>query len=111
MSAKIFFHIHRLTMCGLKKLASGVLLESWKVLGEQQWQQQKQTKNNKSPPVTQGDLMKSVVYSYDENLQAWAISIEPNQQPGNVAATKVCDSDHLTWLQGLLRSFHDTGKS
>ena len=29
MGAKIFSHTHRLTMCGLKKLASGVFPESW----------------------------------------------------------------------------------
>ena len=47
---KIFFHTHRLTTCGLKKLASGVFLERWKVLAEQ-WRRrrQKRTKNNKSP--------------------------------------------------------------
>ena len=31
---KIFSHTLRLTMCGLKKLASRVFLESWKVLAE-----------------------------------------------------------------------------
>ena len=48
MGANKFSHTHiRLTMCGLKKLASGVFLESWKVLAERRWQ--KRTKNNKSP--------------------------------------------------------------
>ena len=32
MGAKYFSHTRRLTMCGLKKLASGVFPESWKVL-------------------------------------------------------------------------------
>ena len=50
MSTKIFSHPHRLTMCGLKKLASAVLQESWKVLAEwQRWRRPKWTKNNKSP--------------------------------------------------------------
>ena len=31
MGAKIFSHTHKLTMCGLKKLASGVFPESWSV--------------------------------------------------------------------------------
>ena len=31
MGAKKFSHTHRLTMCGLKKLASGVFPESWSV--------------------------------------------------------------------------------
>ena len=50
MGAKIFFHTHRLTTCGLKKLASGVFPERWKVLAEQRRRRrQKRTKNNKSP--------------------------------------------------------------
>ena len=31
MGAKVFSHTHKLTMCGLKKLASGVFPESWSV--------------------------------------------------------------------------------
>ena len=47
-------------MCGLKKLASQVFPENWKVLAERrrrrrQWR--KRTKKKISPPVTQGDLM------------------------------------------------------
>ena len=57
MGTKKFSHTQMFTMCGLKKLASGVLPESWKVLAAPQrrwrWQQrrrrQKWTKNNKSP--------------------------------------------------------------
>ena len=53
MGAKKFSHTHRLTMCGLKKLASAVFPESWKVLAErrQRWRRRrrKRTKNNKSP--------------------------------------------------------------
>ena len=52
MGTKTFSHTHRLlTMCGLKRLASGIFLESWKVLAEWRWQQQwqKRTKKNKSP--------------------------------------------------------------
>ena len=51
MGAKKFSHTHRLTMCGLKKLASGVFPESWKVLAERRRQRRwwKRTKNNKSP--------------------------------------------------------------
>ena len=54
MGTKNFSHTHRLAMCGLKKLASGVFLERWKVSAErrpQQWrgrQWRKWTKNNKS---------------------------------------------------------------
>ena len=48
------FPPHKSTMCCLKKLASGVFPESWKVLAERRRQQQRQwkrtwTKNNKSP--------------------------------------------------------------
>ena len=49
---KIFSHTHRSTMCGLKKLASGVIPESWKVLAERRRRRRrrrKRTKNNKSP--------------------------------------------------------------
>ena len=50
MGAKKFSHTHRSTMCGLKKLASGVFPESWKVLAELRRQRRrKRTKNNKSP--------------------------------------------------------------
>ena len=48
MGAKKFSHTHRSTVCGLKKLASGVFPESWKVLAEQR-RRRKWTKNNKSP--------------------------------------------------------------
>ena len=48
MGAKTFFHTHRSTMCGLKKLASGIFPESWKVLAERR-RRRKWTKNNKSP--------------------------------------------------------------
>ena len=34
MSAKNFSHTHRLTMCGLKKLASRVFPEYWKDMGQ-----------------------------------------------------------------------------
>ena len=47
-----FFLTHRSTMCGLKKLASGVFPESCKVLAEWRWwwrRQRQRTKNNKSP--------------------------------------------------------------
>ena len=47
MGAKKFSHTHRSTMCGLKKLASGVFPESSKVLAERR--RRKRTKNNKSP--------------------------------------------------------------
>ena len=43
------FNTHRLTMCGLKKLASGVFPENWEVLAEQRRRRQKRTKNNKCP--------------------------------------------------------------
>ena len=44
-------------MCSLKKLASGVFPESWKVLTERRRRRRrKRTKNNK-PPVTRGDLI------------------------------------------------------
>ena len=50
MGAKIFSHTNRLTMCCLKELASGVFLESWKVLAERWWGRlRKRTKHNKSP--------------------------------------------------------------
>ena len=59
MGIKIFSHTQRLIMCDLKKLASGVFPESWKVLAEQwqrrQWRQQRKWTKN-SPPLTQGDL-------------------------------------------------------
>ena len=59
MGAKKFSHTNRSTMCGLKKLASGVFPGSQKVLAERlrrrqrrlrwwRWQR-KRTKNNKSP--------------------------------------------------------------
>ena len=48
MGTKKFSHTHRSTMWGLKKLASGVFPESWKVLAERR-RRQKRTKNNKSP--------------------------------------------------------------
>ena len=34
MGARNFSHTNRLTICGLKKLASGVFPESWKVLAQ-----------------------------------------------------------------------------
>ena len=37
MGANNFSNTHRLTMCGLKKLSSGVFTESWKVLAERLW--------------------------------------------------------------------------
>ena len=51
IGARKIFHTHRSTMCGLKKLASGVFPESWKVLAEwrrPQWRRwrRKRTKNN-----------------------------------------------------------------
>ena len=58
MCAKNVSNTHKLTMFGLKKLASGVFPESWKVVAEwcwrwqrrRRWQRQrKRTKNNKSP--------------------------------------------------------------
>ena len=51
MGAKKISHTRRSTMCGLKKLASGVFLESWKVLAEwRRWRpRRKRTKNIKSP--------------------------------------------------------------
>ena len=51
MGAKNVSHTHRSTMYGLKKLDSGVFLESWKVLAERRRRRQiqKRTKNNKSP--------------------------------------------------------------
>ena len=54
MSDINFSHAHSLTICGLKKLASGVLPETWKVLAERL--RRSRTKNNKSP-VTRGDLI------------------------------------------------------
>ena len=57
MDANIFSNTHGLTVCPLKKLASGVFPESWKVLAERRrrWRRRrrrrrrKRTKNNKSP--------------------------------------------------------------
>ena len=52
MDAKKFSHTHSSTVCGLKKLASGVFPESWKVLAERRRRRRrrrKRTKNNKSP--------------------------------------------------------------
>ena len=50
MGVKNFSHTYRSTMCGLKKLASGVFPESWKVLAERRRQRRrKRAKNNKSP--------------------------------------------------------------
>ena len=43
MDAKNFSHTYRLTMCGLKKLASGIFPESWKVLAQRRRQQRKGT--------------------------------------------------------------------
>ena len=57
MGANIFSHTHRLTMCELKELASGVFLESWKELAERRRRRRrrKRTKNNKFPGY-RGDL-------------------------------------------------------
>ena len=43
-------------MCDLKKWASGVFPESWKVLAERRRRRRKRTKN-RSTPVTRGDLI------------------------------------------------------
>ena len=69
MGAKIFSHTHRSTMCGLKKLSSGVFPESWKVLAERRQQRGGDGGGNGpktiSPPVTWGDLIINlkIVYS------------------------------------------------
>ena len=68
MGAKIFSNTQRSTMCGLKKLASGVFPESWKVLAERRRRHRtrKRTKNNKSPGYP-GWLNKTL-FSSDKGL-------------------------------------------
>ena len=71
MGAKKFSHTHRSTMCGLKKLASGVFPESWKVLAERRRRRRRRDGGNGpktiSPPVTRGDLMISSKWSFSSS--------------------------------------------
>ena len=65
MGAKKISHIHRSTMCGFNKLASGVFPESCKVLAERRRRDGGDGGGGGggngaktiSPPVTRGDLM------------------------------------------------------
>ena len=72
MGAKKFSHTHRSTMCGLKKLASMVFLESWKVLAERRWwpRRRKRTKNSKSP-VYPGWLKYAINSSLPNGAYMW----------------------------------------
>ena len=86
MGAKNFSHTHRSTMSGLKKLASEVFLESWKVLAERQrwWRRQKRTKSNKSPgyPGWLNELVHSQLLGiYDLFMENQIEMVEKNHPP------------------------------
>ena len=115
MGAKKFSHTHRSTMCGLKKLASGVFLQSWKVLAERRrrrWQQRrrrrKRTKNNKSPgnPGWLNDQLIKVVVVCEQPDNALLASHDRSLKSVvyNSTVECVCTQIHVIYIK------HDTSK-
>ena len=95
MGAKNFSNTQRSTMCGLKKLASGVFPESWKVLAERRRRHRtrKRTKNNKSPGYP--EWLNKTLFSSDKGLASGR----------RQAILKILHSQcHVCWWSGAASS-------